>query len=738
MNLKYLALGMLLSMSMLYSCGKDKKNVSGKTHYSSVWQDPDQLLEDRIADLLSQMTLEEKVSQMTNNSAAIDRLGIPAYNWWSECLHGVARFGRATVFPQAIGLAATWDTELINKIGTAISDEGRAMFHVADNKGISKRYGGLTYWTPNINIFRDPRWGRGQETYGEDPFLTSRIGVSLVKGIQGDDPRYLKAGACGKHFAVHSGPEGLRHEFNAMASKKDLYETYLYAFHELVDAGVESIMCAYNRTNDEACCGSNTLLQEILRDEWGFQGHIVSDCWALNDFYQGHGVSANPVEAAALALKSGVNVNCGDTYPYLKEAVAQGLITEDEIDASLSYLLRTRFRLGLFDPPEMVPYTSISTDVINCDEHRALAREAARKCIVMLKNKNNVLPLSRETESVYIIGPNAADIGVMLGNYYGVSGNMSTVVEGIAGKMAPGTFVEYRQGCLLEQDNVNPMNYATGGAKNADAIIAVMGITPLLEGEEGESLLSPTKGDRFDIRLPENQIEYIKKLRDGYDKPIVLVLTGGSPIDISEVEDLVDAILFIWYPGEEGGNAVGDIIFGDANPSGRLPITFPVSIDQLPPYDDYSMTGRTYRYMTKVPMFPFGFGLSYSSFRYSIEGSPSLEMNRDEEVQLSVSITNEGKVAGEEVVQLYITDMEASVTVPLSSLKEFKRVSLEPGETKEVVFTVTVKMLEIVNGQGESILEPGEFKITIGGASPGPRSIELGAAQPVEVLISCK
>ena len=738
MNLKYLALGMLLSMSMLYSCGKDKKNVSGKTHYSSVWQDPDQLLEDRIADLLSQMTLEEKVSQMTNNSAAIDRLGIPAYNWWSECLHGVARFGRATVFPQAIGLAATWDTELINKIGTAISDEGRAMFHVADNKGISKRYGGLTYWTPNINIFRDPRWGRGQETYGEDPFLTSRIGVSLVKGIQGDDPRYLKAGACGKHFAVHSGPEGLRHEFNAMASKKDLYETYLYAFHELVDAGVESIMCAYNRTNDEACCGSNTLLQEILRDEWGFQGHIVSDCWALNDFYQGHGVSANPVEAAALALKSGVNVNCGDTYPYLKEAVAQGLITEDEIDASLSYLLRTRFRLGLFDPPEMVPYTSISTDVINCDEHRALAREAARKCIVMLKNKNNVLPLSRETESVYIIGPNAADIGVMLGNYYGVSGNMSTVVEGIAGKMAPGTFVEYRQGCLLEQDNVTPMNYATGGAKNADAIIAVMGITPLLEGEEGESLLSPTKGDRFDIRLPENQIEYIKELRDGYDKPIVLVLTGGSPIDISEVEDLVDAILFIWYPGEEGGNAVGDVIFGDANPSGHLPITFPASIDQLPPYDDYSMTGRTYRYMTKVPMFPFGFGLSYSTFSYSIEGATSREMNKDEEVQLSVSITNEGKVAGEEVVQLYVTDMEASVTVPLSSLKDFKRVYLEPGESREVAFTITQKMLEIVNGQGESILEPGEFKITIGGASPGPRSIELGAAQPVEILISCK
>ncbi len=723
---------------LLPGCGGDQSRIADKAEYDEIWKDPGQSLDDRVADLLSKMTLDEKISQMVNNSAPIDRLDIPEYNWWSECLHGVARFGKATVYPQAIGLAATWDTDLITRIGTAISDEGRAMFHAAEKRGIAKQYGGLTYWTPNINIFRDPRWGRGQETYGEDPFLTSRIGVSLVKGVQGDHPKYLKAGACGKHFVVHSGPEGLRHEFNAIASKKDMYETYLFAFRELVDAGVESIMCAYNRTNDEACCGSNTLLQEILRSEWGFKGHIVSDCGALHDLYQGHGVSSNPVEAAALALKSGVNVNCGDTYSYLKQAVEEGLVTEEEIDASLAYLLRSRFRLGLFDPPEMVPFTSISTDVINCDEHQTLAREAAQKCIVMLKNDNNVLPLSKETEYVYVLGPNATNLDVMLGNYYGLSGDMSTVLEGIVGKMEPGTFIEYRPACLLDRETINPSDWATGGAQKADAIIAVMGISPLLEGEEGESLLSPTKGDRFDIRLPDNQVNQIKKLREGNEKPIILVLTGGSPIDISEVADLVDAILFIWYPGEQGGNAVGDVIFGDANPSGRLPITFPKSIEDLPPYEDYSLAGRTYRYMTKDPMYPFGFGLSYADFSYEAVDVDILSINAGEEINIEVSIKNNGDMAGEEVVQLYVTDLEASVDVPISSLKGFQRVLLEPGESKQVSFTVDEKMLQMVNEEGLSILEPGEFRISIGGSSPGTRSLGLGASKPVEIMLSVK
>ncbi|MFC2098118.1 glycoside hydrolase family 3 C-terminal domain-containing protein [Bacteroidota bacterium] len=727
----------LVSIILLLTTCQSKQS-GDTTTYDEVWKDPNQAVDDRVADLLSRMTLEEKVSQMVNGSAAIDRLSIPAYDWWSECLHGVARFGKATVYPQAIGLAATWDTDLIHRIGNANSDEGRASFHAAEAKGYGgMQYGGLTYWTPNINIFRDPRWGRGQETYGEDPYLTGKMGAALVKGIQGDHPKYLKAGACGKHYVVHSGPEGLRHEFNAIASKKDMYETYLYAFKELVDAGVESIMCAYNRTNDEACCGSELLLKGILRDEWGFEGHVVSDCWALRDFYEGHGVSSDSVEAAALALKSGVNVNCGNTFPSLLKAVEKGLISEAEIDESLSYLLRSRFRLGLFDPPELVPFTSISTDVIHCEKHQAIALEAAQKCIVMLKNENNALPLSPDMKSVYIIGPNASNLEVMLGNYFGLSGEMTTILEGIAGKMKPGSFVEYRPGTLLERESLNPIDWASSGAKNMDAIIACMGISPMLEGEEGESILSPTKGDRFDIKLPHSQVKYIKKLRDGYDKPIILVLTGGSPIDISEVADLVDAILFVWYPGEKGGNAIADVIFGDANPSGRLPITFPKSLDDLPPYDDYSMKGRTYRYMTKEPMYPFGFGLSYTSFSYEI-ADDELELNAGEKIDIEVSVSNTGQLEGEEVVQLYVSDLEASTYVPISALKGFQRISLKPGESKQVSFTVDNEMLKVVKEDGTSVVEPGQFRLTIGGSSPGPRSQDLGAPQVAEIILSVR
>jgi beta-glucosidase len=722
----FIICGLLLSFE---GCKK-----TGEESYDQLWQDPSHPIDDRIADLLSRMTLEEKISQMVYNSPAIDRLGISPYNWWSECLHGVARSGRATVYPQAIGLAATFDTNLIFRIGTAISDEGRAIFHAATAKGYYRQYGGLTFWTPNINIFRDPRWGRGQETYGEDPFLTGQMGAALVKGIQGNDSIYLKAGACAKHYAVHSGPEGLRHEFNAIVSKKDLFETYLPAFKALVDANVEAVMCAYNRTNDEACCGSNTLLQEILRKKWNFQGHIVSDCWSLHDFYEGHNVTENPVEAAALALKSGVNVNCGDTYPYLNEAVEQGLVTEKEIDESLSWLLKTRFRLGLFDPPEMNPYTSISTDVINCNKHRQLAREAAQKSVILLKNKDNVLPLDKDIEYIYVLGPNATNLDVLLGNYYGLSGNMSTILEGLTAKVEPGSFIAYRQGCLLDRDNINPIDWTTEGAKEATVSIAVMGISGLLEGEEGESILSPTKGDRFDIRLPESQVNQLKKLRENNDKPIILILTGGSPIDISEVENLVDAILFVWYPGEEGGNAVADIIFGDVSPSGRLPVTFPKSLDQLPPYDDYNMAGRTYRYMTKDPMYPFGYGMSFATFEYQDAIIDREVIKRGESVNIEVTVINKGEIEADEVIQLYITDLDATVTVPLYSLKEFKRMHLKPGESAKIKFTVTPEMMEIVNEDGESVLEPGEFKVTIGGSSPGKRSLELGAATPVELL----
>lgn len=701
--------------------------------------DPSQPLNVRVNDLISKLTLEEKAYQMMHNSPAIPRLNIPAYNWWNESLHGVARSGVATVFPQAIALGATFDEDLVYRIASAISDEARAMHHAATAKGYHKRYGGLTFWTPNINIFRDPRWGRGQETYGEDPFLTARLGVAFVKGLQGNDPTYLKVAACAKHFAVHSGPERLRHEFDAVSSPKDLHETYLPAFKALVDAGVETVMCAYNRTNGEPCCANNFLLKDILRKEWGFKGHVVSDCWAIVDFYQEHGhkTVATQAEAVALAVKSGVNLNCGDEYPALVEAVQKGLITETEIDSALATLLKTRFRLGLFDPEEKNPYTSISTDVINSEKHRALAREAAVKSIVMLKN-NGVLPLRNDLSSYFITGPNAANIDAMLGNYYGTNPDIVTILEGIAGVIQPGSQLQYRPGILLDRDNVNPIDWTTSAAKESDVTFVVLGINGLLEGEEGESIASPHFGDRPDYNLPKNQIDFLKKIREDNDKPVIAIVTGGSPMNLAEVHELSDAVLLVWYAGEEGGNAVADIVFGKAAPSGRLPITFPRSLDQLPPYEDYSMKGRTYRYMKEEPLYPFGFGLSYTSFAYSNVKLSSPQIKRNQTTDVEVQLTNTGKTEGEEVVQLYITDLEASTDVPLYSLQGIKRVRLKPGESATVKFTITPDMLTLVNNKGEKVIEPGKFRIAVGGSLPGNRSKALGMPDVAETVLTVK
>lgn len=693
--------------------------------------DPAVPVEERVRDLVSKLTLDEKIDQLNFDAPAIARLGIPAYNWWNESLHGVARHGRATVFPQAIGLAATWDPDLIHRVASAISDEGRAKFNAAQRLGNTGRYSGLTFWSPNINIFRDPRWGRGQETYGEDPFLTSRIGVAYVRGLQGDHPRYLKAAACAKHYAVHSGPEGERHVFNAEPSLKDLWETYLPAFKALVvEAKVENVMCAYNRLYGAPCCGSPLLLQDILREQWGFQGHITSDCWALVDFHQTHKVTSGPEESAALAYNSGVNVNCGSTSPFLRGALAQGLITEERIDEALVTLWKTRFRLGLFDPPEMVPFNNIGPEVINSPAHRRLAREASVKSLVLLKNRQ-VLPLRKDIRRLFVLGPNTADANVLLGNYFGISANLSTVLEGVAGKVDPGTYVEYKHAFLLDRDNINPVDWSTGESHTADAIIVVMGLSGLLEGEEGESLASPAMSDRFDIGLPPNQIAYLRRLRAAGPKPIIAVITGGSPVAIPEVHELADAILYAWYPGEEGGNAVADVIFGDAVPSGRLPLTFPTAVDQLPPYDDYSMAGRTYRFLEQDPLYPFGFGLSYTQFGYS---NPRL--NRDvvrsgDSVEVTVTVANQGTVPAEEVVQCYLTDLEASVRVPRAELKGFQRIRLWGGESRDVRFVLTAEMMELVDDQGRSRLEPGRFRITVGGASPGRRAVQLGAPEPV-------
>ena len=666
---------------------------------------------------------------MLMSTPGIPRLKIPPYDYWNEALHGVGRSGKATIFPQAIGLAATFDDKLIYDISSAISDEARAMFNVSQTAGNYNRYSGLTFWTPNINIFRDPRWGRGQETYGEDPYLTSIIGVAFVNGLQGDNPKYLKTAATAKHFAVHSGPEKLRHEFDAIVSKKDLYETYLPAFEALVKANVESVMCAYNRINGEPACASNTLLGEILLDKWSFTGHIVSDCWALVDFYSeiGHGTVTNKVEAAALALESGVNVNCGDTYSALKVAVEEGLVNESLINERLKPLLKTRFKLGLFDPLELNPYNRISYDVVDSKENRALARKAAVRSTVLLKN-NGVLPLKNDLNRYYVVGPNSASIDALLGNYFGVNSNIVTFLEGITDALAPSSQVQYSPGTTLDRKNVNPVDWSSGGAAEADVTIVAMGLTRHIEGEEGESISSPYFGDRIDYNIPENQLEYLRKIKS-HDKPVIVIITGGSPMNLTEVHELADAVLLAWYPGEEGGNAIADIIFGKASPSGKLPITFPKSLDQLPSYEDYSMKGRTYRYMTNEPMYPFGFGLSYSSFSFSDLNQSAINIKEGEIVEITLKVTNIGDYPAIETVQMYITDDITSTLTPLFSLKGIKKVNLQPGESKFIDFKISTDMLKLINDQGVAILEKGNFTIHISNSLPSKRALELGASK---------
>lgn len=703
------------------------------------FQNADLPTEERIEDLLSRMTLEEKVSQMVHNSPGIERLGILPYNWWSEALHGVGRSGNATIFPQAIGMAATFDRDLLFRISSAISDEARAMFNAFQETENYNRYTGLSFWTPNVNIFRDPRWGRGQETYGEDPYLTGILGTSFVRGLQGDHPKYLKTAACAKHYAVHSGPEKLRHEFNAIVTEQELYDTYLPAFQSLVEAGVESVMCAYNRTNDEPCCASNLLLSDVLLDKWRFKGHILSDCWALSDFYSeiGHKTVATREEAAALALKSGISLNCGDTYTALGAAVTQGLATESEIDEQLGKLLRTRFKLGLFDPPEMNPYTRIDPEVIDSEEHRALAYETAVKSMVLLKN-NGVLPLRNDLQRYYVVGPNAASIDALLGNYFGVNGNIVTFLEGITSRVKTGSQVLYSPGTTLDSKNVNPVDWSSGEASTADANIVVMGLTRHLEGEEGESISSPYFGDRIDYDIPENQLEYLRKIKGAHGKPVVVIITGGCPMNLSEVHEIADALLFAWYPGEEGGNAAADLLFGTVSPSGRLPLTFPKSLDQLPPYEDYGMEGRTYRYMTQEPMYPFGYGLSYASFSYSDLRASSVQMSKDQPVTLQCRVTNTSEKDGDEVVQLYVSVQNDKIKTPLFSLKGVQRIHLKPGQSKEVEFEVSPEMVEIVNEMGERVYGKGKATIHVTGSLPIQRSLDLGASEGQRVSINLK
>jgi beta-glucosidase len=703
------------------------------------FRDTKKTIDERVTDLVSRLTLEEKATQMLNAAPAIKRLGISPYNWWNESLHGVARTGRATVFPENIGLAATFDPDLIYRIGVAISDEAWAKYNIAQRLENYGQYTGITFYAPNINIFRDPRWGRGQETYGEDPYLTSRMGVSYVKGMQGNDPKYLKTAACAKHYVVHSGPEALRHSFDAEPPMKDFMETYVPAFEALVKEGkVESVMCAYNSTFGKPCCGSSYLLTDLLRKQWGFQGYVTSDCWAIADFYQSHGAAKDAADACAIAIKSGVNLNCGNEFNSLPEAVKRGLVTEKEVDVALSKLLRTRFKLGLFDPENQNPYSKIKEEVIGNQQHIDLAYEAAAKSLVLLQNNNGILPLKKELKSLYIVGPYAASQDILLGNYNGVSDHLTTIMQAVVGKVSAGTSVSYRMGVEPSVANKNTMNYSIDEAKGADAIVAVFGISGIFEGEEGESTASTTRGDRLDLGLPQNQLDYLRELKRKSNKPIILVLTGGSPICTPELSEIADAILFVWYPGQEGGRAVADVLFGDVNPSGRLSITFPKSAAQLPAFEDYSMKGRTYRYMTEEPLYPFGFGLSYTSFGYSNLKMDKLKIKKGQPVKVSATITNNGKTTGEEVAQLYITDLKTSVATPLYSLKSMKRLKLKPGESQEVTFEVTPEMMELVTESGIKVIEPGEFRVTISGSSPSVLSQKLGAAAPVSGVFNVK
>ncbi len=708
--------------------------------------------EEKIRDLISQMTLEEKVSQLVYESPAIEKLGIPAYNWWNEGLHGVARAGEATVFPQAIGLAASFDRNLVKDVFTTVSDEARAKYNAASRRGNRGQFWGLTYWTPNINIFRDPRWGRGQETYGEDPYLTGEIGVQCVKGLQGDDPENLKLAACAKHFAVHSGPEKDRHTFNAECSQKDLWETYLSAFEKLVGAGVETVMGAYNRTLGEPCCGSKYLLKDILREKWQFKGHVVSDCWAIKDFHTNHKVTDTPAESAALALNNGCDVNCGCTYPSLVAAVKAGLTTEEKVDQALTRLLRTRFKLGMFDfdrepserdPAGNSPYTSIKDDVIRCDRHKALAKKAAEESIVLLRNKNSLLPLDRSAKKILCMGPSAANINALISNYYGTSPELVTILEGVTKKVCNQyeMTLDYHQCCTMYDYNKN-MGWTVGMAENADVVIACFGLDNAMEGEEGDAIASDSKGDRDSIELPVWQLEYLKAVKER-GTPVILVLTGGSAVAIPE--DLADAILYVWYPGEQGGHAVADVIFGDAVPGGKLPVTFPKSTDQLPPYENYDMKGRTYRYMTEEPLYPFGFGLSYADFAFDglvlknaagREITEATETELEEGITAEVTVTNRSAFAADQVVQIYVTPEKRLDTDPVASLKGFERVSVPAGKTVSVSVRLDRSSFAMFKEDGSAEVRHAKYTVIAADAAPVKRSLDLGACVPVKAGLS--
>ena len=685
----------------------------------------------RAQELVAQMTLEEKVSQTMHKTPAIERLGIKAYNWWNEALHGVARAGTATVFPQAIGLAATFDEELLEQIGDAVSTEARAKFNMQQAGKDTDIYKGLTFWAPNVNIFRDPRWGRGHETFGEDPYLTERLGVRYIMGLQGHDETYLKTAACAKHFAVHSGPESLRHSFDAKVSEQDLRQTYLPAFEACVkEAKVEAVMGAYNRTNGQPCCGSKRLLTDILRKEWGFEGHVVSDCWAIKDFHENHCVTTGPEESVSLAMNNGCDLNCGSLFAYLEKAVQEGLVDEKRLDEAVVNLFTARMKLGVFDQKGENPYDKIPYTVVDSPEMKKLNEKVSERSLVLLKNKDHLLPLKKDKiHTIGVIGPNADNRRALVGNYEGTASRYVTVLEGIQDYVGEEIRVLYSEGCHLYQDRTSGLAEANdrasevrGVCEASDVIIAVMGLDASLEGEEGDTGNEYGSGDKPNLNLPGLQHDILKLAKES-GKPVILVLLAGSAMAVTWEEEHLDAIVQGWYPGAQGGAAIARLLFGEVNPEGKLPVTFYRTTEELPDFEDYSMKGRTYRYMEQKALYPFGYGLSYTDFDYQNVELISDDIRGEKGVVIRAEIQNTGKRDGTETVQVYIgLEKEGA---PNPQLKKIVKVAVKAGETEKIEVTLPEKAFMLYDEEGKPVLYPGTYHIYIGGSQPDERSLEL-------------
>ncbi len=694
----------------------------GESEAPAPFRDPSLPVTVQVDDLVSRMTLEEKMAQLVYDSPAITRLGIPAYNWGNECLHGVAQAGVATVFPQSIGLGATWDTDLIHSVADAISDEARAKYHEALRQNRQRKYYGLTFFSPNVNIFRDPRWGRGQETYGEDPYLTARLGVAYVEGLQGNDPHYLKVVATPKHFAAHSGPEPERHQFNAQVDARDLRETYLPAFEACIREGKAfGTMAAYSLLNGEPDCASPKLLDEILRREWGFRGYVVSDCYGIKDILEHQHLASTIEQASAMALKAGTDLNCGNEYLSLPSALKQGMVTEADIDTAVKRVMEARFRLGMFDPQEKVPYAQIPFSVVDNSQHRQLSLQAARESIVLLKNDYHLLPLSKNLKSIAVVGPNANEVKALLGNYYGTPSLAVTPLVGIEQEVSPLAKVIFAKGCEpFEPPAIaNSLDEAVRAAKSADVVVVALGLSGDLENEQFEIDEDGFFwGDRTSLDLPRAQEKLLEAVA-ATGKPTVVLLLNGGPITTAWASAHAGAIVEAWYPGEEGGTAIADVLFGDYNPGGRLPVTVYKSVDQLPPFGDYKMAGRTYRYFSGEPLYPFGYGLSFTRFQYRNLQANEARIKTGANLRVSVEVKNSGAVAGDEVVQLYLTQLNASVPVPIRSLAGFHRVHLKSGESKVISFNLSPRPLSVIDNNGKRVVLPGKVRIEAGGKQPG-------------------